>query len=101
MTMIGIHVVGAFFPQFNPCPSVDVIALGLMMLFRIYALYQSRKRVIAIVVVILLVQASVNAWLLTKGERMIIPHVVNSRPKYLIFVVSTAVVHNPVSGVRG
>jgi len=61
MTMIGIHIV------------------GLMMLFRIYALYHSRKRVIAIVVFLLLVQASVNTWLLTQGE---------------------PVVHNPVSGVR-
>jgi len=51
--MIGIHIV------------------GLMMLLRIFALYKSRKWIVAGVGVLLLLQAVVNAWLLTRGDPVV------------------------------
>ncbi|KAF8236407.1 hypothetical protein L208DRAFT_1528715 [Tricholoma matsutake] len=52
MTMIGIHVV------------------GLMMLLRIYALYHQQRWIVAGVGLLLVVQAIINGWLLTQGERV-------------------------------
>ncbi|PPR05415.1 hypothetical protein CVT24_008029 [Panaeolus cyanescens] len=60
MTVIGINIV------------------ALMMLLRIHALYNRNKIVIGVVGILFLVEFSVNAWLLTRGE---------------------AVIHNPRSGV--
>ncbi|KAJ6511905.1 hypothetical protein C8R47DRAFT_1313998 [Mycena vitilis] len=61
MTLIGIHVV------------------GVMMFLRIYALYSTRRIVVAGVFFILLVSIGVNAWLLAHGQ---------------------SVAHNPQSGIR-
>lgn len=49
MTVIGINVT------------------ALMMFLRIYAIYEGRKPVVIGVALILLVECSVNAWLLTYG----------------------------------
>jgi hypothetical protein len=51
MTMIGIHIV------------------ALMMLLRIHALYYERKWVVVCLAFLFIVMASMNAWLLTHGER--------------------------------
>ncbi|KAJ7240542.1 hypothetical protein C8J57DRAFT_1562624 [Mycena rebaudengoi] len=61
MTLIGIHVV------------------ALMMLLRIKALYAAQKAIIGGVTLLFLIMLGMNAWLMTKGER---------------------VEHNPASGVR-
>jgi len=99
MTMIGIHVVGAFPPQYSIWFSRRYVGSGLMMLFRIYALFFQRKWVVASVGLLLLVQAGTNAWLLTRGKGTL--HLSMLVSKFLILVVSTAVMHNPFSGVRG
>lgn len=48
---------------------------------------------------LLLLQAVVNAWLLTQGIRM--SCLIDLRSNHLIFVVSIAVIHNQHSGVHG
>ncbi|KAJ7605522.1 hypothetical protein DFH06DRAFT_1020188, partial [Mycena polygramma] len=54
MTLIGVHVV------------------GIMMFLRIYALYSTRRVVVAGVFFILLVSICVNGWLLAHGQRVLI-----------------------------
>ncbi len=49
MTLIGINVT------------------ALMMFLRIYAIYEGRKPVVTVLAILLLVECSVNAWLLTYG----------------------------------
>ena len=69
------------------------------MLYRIYALYQSRKWIVAGVGLLLLVQTTVNAWLMTHGERVYAP--ADFCSNHIIFVVFIAVQHNDSSGVHG
>ncbi|TFK39075.1 hypothetical protein BDQ12DRAFT_722916 [Crucibulum laeve] len=78
MTVIGINIVGMLF-VYGDISSAYPPSSGMMMLLRIYALYYRQRAIIFGVAVLLLIQFTMNAWLLTRGE---------------------AVVHNPASGVH-
>lgn len=68
MTVIGINVVGEhdnFFYSYNS----NLKPVAIMMFLRINALYPRQKWVTNFVLLLLIVQVSMNCWLLTRGER--------------------------------